>query len=113
MTTEALGSGRRPSLSECAGELLSSARQSARRRGEKPGLAEMLIRSAGHGPDRQGPRSRSVRLRIFFLVAIPLVAMAGLLAYVAGTSIRNAINLDRAPNLINATSLPEARCRRG
>ena len=55
-----------------------------------------------------GPRSRSVRLRIYFLVAIPLVAMAGLLAYVAGTSIRNAVNLDRAPNLINATSLPTA-----
>src|ERR1017187_1390763 len=48
-----------------------------------------------------GPRSRSVRLRIYFLVAIPLVA-------VAGTSIRNAVNLDRAPNLINATSLPTA-----
>ncbi len=55
-----------------------------------------------------GSRGRSVRLRIYFLVAIPLVAMAGLLAYVAGTSVRNAINLDRAPNLINATSLPTA-----
>jgi hypothetical protein len=55
-----------------------------------------------------GSRSRSVRLRIYFLVAIPLIAMAGLLAYVAGTSVRNAINLDRAPNLINATSLPTA-----
>jgi signal transduction histidine kinase len=39
-------------------------------------------------------------------VAIPLIAMVGLLAYVAGTSISNAINLDRAPNLINATALP-------
>ncbi|MGD0608856.1 MAG: nitrate- and nitrite sensing domain-containing protein, partial [Streptosporangiaceae bacterium] len=55
-----------------------------------------------------GSRSRSVRLRMYFLVTIPLVAMAGLLAYVAGTSVRNAINLDRAPNLINATSLPTA-----
>jgi signal transduction histidine kinase len=55
-----------------------------------------------------GSRSRSVRLRIYFLVAIPLVAMAGLLAYVAGTSVRNAVNLDRAPDLINATSLPTA-----
>jgi signal transduction histidine kinase len=42
-------------------------------------------------------------------VAIPLVAMVGLLAYVAGTSVNNAINLDRAPNLINATSLPTAK----
>ena len=44
-----------------------------------------------------GSRSRSIRLRIYFLVAIPLVAMVGLLAYVAGTSVNNAINLDRAP----------------
>ena len=55
-----------------------------------------------------GSRSRSIRLRIYFLVAIPLVAMVGLLAYVAGTSINNAINLDRAPNLINKISLPTA-----
>ena len=34
--------------------------------------------------------------------------MVGLLAYVAGTSVDNAINLDRAPDLINATSLPTA-----
>ena len=44
-----------------------------------------------------GSRGRSIRLRIYFLVAIPLVAMIGLLAYVAGTSVNNAINLDRAP----------------
>ena len=56
-----------------------------------------------------GSRGRSIRLRIYFLVAIPLVAMVGLLAYVAGTSINNAINLDRAPNLINATALPAAK----
>ncbi len=55
-----------------------------------------------------GSRGRSIRLRIYFLVAIPLIAMVGLLAYVAGTSVNNAINLDRAPNLINATSLPTA-----
>src|SRR5271154_5202452 len=53
-----------------------------------------------------GSRGRSIRLRIYFLAAIPLVAMVGLLAYVAGSSINNAINLDRAPNLINATALP-------
>jgi signal transduction histidine kinase len=56
-----------------------------------------------------GSRGRSIRLRIYFLVAIPLVAMVGLLGYVAGTSIEGAINLDRAPNLINATSLPAAQ----
>ncbi len=55
-----------------------------------------------------GSRGRSIRLRIYFLVAIPLIAMVGLLAYVAGTSVNNAISLDRAPNLINATSLPTA-----
>ena len=55
-----------------------------------------------------GSRGRSIRLRIYFLVAIPLIAMVGLLAYVAGTTVNNAVNLDRAPNLINATSLPTA-----
>ena len=56
-----------------------------------------------------GSRGRSIRLRIYFLVAIPLVAMAGLLAYAAGTSITNAINLDRVPNLINASGIPAAK----
>jgi signal transduction histidine kinase len=56
-----------------------------------------------------GSRGRSIRLRIFFLVAIPLVALVGLLAYVAGTSISNAISLDRAPNLVNATAIPAAK----
>jgi signal transduction histidine kinase len=55
-----------------------------------------------------GSRGRSIRLRIYFLVAIPLVAVVGLLAYVASTSINNAINLDRVPNLINATAVPAA-----
>ena len=55
-----------------------------------------------------GSRGRSIRLRIYFLVAIPLVAVVGLLAYVASTSISNAINLDRVPNLINATAVPAA-----
>jgi signal transduction histidine kinase len=56
-----------------------------------------------------GSRSRSIRLRIYFLVAIPLIAMAGMLAYAAGTSITNAINLDRVPNLINASGIPAAK----
>ncbi len=55
-----------------------------------------------------GSRGRSIRLRIYFLVAIPLVTMVGLLAYVTASSVNNAVNLDRAPDLINATSLPTA-----
>src|SRR5690349_17511440 len=56
-----------------------------------------------------GSRGRSIRLRIYFLVAIPLIAMAGMLAYAAGSSISNAINLDRVPNLINASGIPAAK----
>jgi signal transduction histidine kinase len=55
-----------------------------------------------------GSRGRSIRLRIYFLVAVPLIALVGLLGYEAGTSINNAINLDRVPNLINATAIPAA-----
>src|ERR1700760_4144290 len=55
-----------------------------------------------------GSRGRSIRLRIYFLVAIPLIAMAGLLAYAVGTSVNNAIDLDRVPNLINAAGVPAA-----
>jgi signal transduction histidine kinase len=55
-----------------------------------------------------GSRGRSIKLRIYFLVAIPLIAMVGLLAYVASTTVNNAVNLDRAPDLLNATSLPTA-----
>jgi signal transduction histidine kinase len=54
-------------------------------------------------------RGRSIRLRIYFLVAIPLIALVGLLAYVAGTTINNAVSLDRAPNLVNATAVPAAQ----
>ena len=56
-----------------------------------------------------GSRGRSIRLRIYFLVAIPLIALVGLLAYVAGTLVNNAVTLDRAPSLINATGLPAAQ----
>src|SRR5437868_105317 len=56
-----------------------------------------------------GSRGRSIRLRIYFLVAIPLIVMVGLLAYVAGTTINNVINLDRAPTLIKNTSIPTAK----
>jgi signal transduction histidine kinase len=51
-------------------------------------------------------RGRSIRLRIYFLVAIPLITMLGLFGYVAYTSITNYTNLDRAPGLIKATSIP-------
>ena len=53
-----------------------------------------------------GSRGRSIRLRIYFLVAIPLITMLGLFGYVAYTSVTNWLNLDRAPSLIEATSEP-------
>ncbi len=55
-----------------------------------------------------GSRGRSIRLRINLLVTVPLIALLGLVAYVATTTVTNAINLDRVPNLINATSEPAA-----
>ena len=59
-------------------------------------------RSAG---GRRGP---SIRTRIYFLVAIPLLTVIGLYAFVLYTTVGNAINLRRAPALINATSVPAA-----
>ena len=56
-----------------------------------------------------GSRGRSIRLRIYFLVAIPLIAMVGLLGYVVTTTVNSAVSLDRAPNLVNATAVPAAR----
>ena len=56
-----------------------------------------------------GSRGRSIRLRIYFLVAIPLIAMVGLLGYVVTTTVNNAVSLDRAPNLVNATAVPAAK----
>jgi len=53
-----------------------------------------------------GSRGRSVRLRIYFLVAIPLITMLGLFGYVAYTSTTTYLNLDRAPTLIDATAEP-------
>ena len=53
-----------------------------------------------------GSRGRSIRLRIYFLVAIPLLTMLGLFGYVTYTSVTNWLNLDRAPQLIKATSVP-------
>jgi hypothetical protein len=42
-------------------------------------------------------------------VAIPLIAMIGLLGYVVTTTVNNAVSLDRAPNLVNATAVPAAK----
>jgi signal transduction histidine kinase len=56
-----------------------------------------------------GSRGRSIRLRIYFLVAIPLIAMVGLLGYVVTTTVNSAVSLDRAPNLVNATAVPAAK----
>ncbi|HXT91864.1 MAG TPA: nitrate- and nitrite sensing domain-containing protein, partial [Trebonia sp.] len=53
-----------------------------------------------------GSRGRSIRLRIYILVAIPLITMLGLFGYVATTSVTNWLNLDRAPTLIQETSEP-------
>jgi signal transduction histidine kinase len=56
-----------------------------------------------------GSRGRSIRLRIYFLVAVPLVTMVGLLGYVSYSTVTNAIDIDRGPNLIHATSVPAAQ----
>src|SRR5256885_1805577 len=62
-----------------------------------------------------GSRGRSIRLRIYFLVAIPLIAMVGLLAYVASTTVNNAVNLTEprlflaeANSLTNAVAAGQA-----
>src|SRR6202161_625849 len=63
-----------------------------------------LPETAGGNP--MGSRGRSIRLRIYFLVAIPLITMLGLFGYVAYTSVTSWENLDRAPTLIKDTSEP-------
>ena len=55
-----------------------------------------------------GSRGRSIRLRIYFLVAIPLVTMMGMLAYLVVATVNNAVNMDRAPGLISGTAVPAA-----
>jgi Nitrate and nitrite sensing/HAMP domain len=56
-----------------------------------------------------GSRGRSIRLRIYFLVAIPLVTMIGMLAYVVAVTVNNAVDMDRAPDLISGTAVPAAK----
>jgi signal transduction histidine kinase len=55
-----------------------------------------------------GRRGPSIRTRIYFLVAIPLLTVIGLYAFVLYTTVGDAINLRRAPALINETSVPAA-----
>jgi signal transduction histidine kinase len=59
-------------------------------------------RSAGK---RRGP---SIRRRIYFLVAIPLLTVFGLYGFLLYTTVGDAINLGRTPDLINVTSVPAA-----
>ena len=56
-----------------------------------------------------GRRGPSIRRPLYLLVAIPLLTAIGLYAFVLYTTVGDAINLDRAPNLINATSVPAAQ----
>src|ERR1700735_4939868 len=53
-----------------------------------------------------GSRGRSIRLRIYFLVAIPLITMLGLFGYVAYPPATNGRTLARARSLIQAPSEP-------
>jgi signal transduction histidine kinase len=61
----------------------------------------------GQGADRR--RGPSIRRPLYFLVAVPLLTVIGLYGFVLYTTVGDAINLDRAPNLINATSVPAAQ----
>ena len=56
-----------------------------------------------------GWRGPSIRHLLYLLVAVPLLTVIGLYAFVLYTTVGDAINLDRAPNLINATSVPAAQ----
>ncbi len=61
----------------------------------------------GQGAD--GRRGPSIRRPLYFLVAVPLLTVIGLYGFVLYTTVGDAINLDRAPALINATSVPAAQ----
>src|ERR1700761_2986646 len=61
----------------------------------------------GQGADRR--RGPSIRRPLYLLVAVPLLTVLGLYGFVLYTTVGDAINLDRAPNLINATSVPAAQ----
>jgi hypothetical protein len=56
-----------------------------------------------------GRRGPSIRRPLYLLVAVPLLTVIGLYGFVLYTTVGDAINLDRAPALINATSVPAAQ----
>ncbi len=62
-----------------------------------------------NGQRAGGWRGPSIRRLLYVLVAIPLLTVIGLYAFVLYTTVGDAVNLDRAPNLINATSVPAAQ----
>src|SRR5512142_1774510 len=62
-----------------------------------------------NGQRAGGWRGPSIRRLLYFLVAIPLLTVIGLYAFVLYTTVGDAVSLDRAPNLINATSVPAAQ----
>jgi signal transduction histidine kinase len=53
-----------------------------------------------------GLRRRSIRLRIFLLVAVPIVSLTGLYAFAATITASNAINLSRSTALKNTIGTP-------
>src|ERR1700759_292836 len=63
--------------------------------------------TTGKGSD--GRRGPSIRRPLYLLVTVPLLTVIGLYGFVLYTTVGDAINLDRAPALINATSVPAAQ----
>ena len=66
-----------------------------------------MPKTNGQGAD--GRRGPSIRRPLYLLVAVPLLTVIGLYGFVLYTTVGDAINLDRAPALINATSVPAAQ----
>jgi signal transduction histidine kinase len=62
-----------------------------------------------NGQRAGGRRGPSIRRLLYFLVTVPLLTVIGLYAFVLYTTVGDAVNLDRAPNLINETSVPAAQ----
>ena len=55
-----------------------------------------------------GLRRWSISLRIFLLVAIPILSLIGLYVFAASSAAGNAINLSRARTVKNVVGLPVA-----
>jgi len=53
-----------------------------------------------------GLRRRSIRLRIFLLVVIPILSLIGIYAFAATITASNALNLSRSRTVFNTISLP-------